>query len=376
MKQYVDPKSSSQHSSNPVFSMVPNMLNERVIQMRPHFRSYPWGGRGLERVVGKKSPTDGLWAESWEIVDCGENQSIVGEGHFEEWSLRELMEHYSSELVGWGATSATKFPLTLKYRSCENGDWDFQSTKSKELLQAPFIPATLRRNANLNLPDNISDPSYPMLELDVSNAKAWYVIDSLAGAKVHVGLKTDSTRDSVRQALAHGELGSLLQTFEPQRGDCFLIPAGMVHALGTGLVVVEIQPVNGSTLRLCDSNRLCDDGGASIHSNESAFETIDIELNLLPMPNPRPKSNGFARSLVDCDQFKISEIHASCDLRQDDSYAILTVVEGNVILDPGPDEIRLKFGDSAIMPASNNCIELEIEAPSKLLVVFPPFPLL
>jgi len=149
----------------------------------------------------------------------------------------------------------------------------------------------------------------------------------------------------------------------------------MVHALGTGLVVVEIQPVNGSTLRLCDSNRLGDDGKASIHSNESAFETIDIELNLMPMPNPRPKSNGFAQSLVDCDQFKISEIHASCDLRQDDSYAILTVVEGNVILDPGADEIRLNLGDTAIMPASNNCIGLEIKSPSKLLVLFPPFPL-
>jgi len=93
-------------------------LPEQPIRFEPIFRSYIWGGDRLASQLGKKLPGSGIWAESWEIVDHREGESVVSEGPLAGWTLRQLIESFPMEILGNDAPSE-RFPLLLKYLDCE-----------------------------------------------------------------------------------------------------------------------------------------------------------------------------------------------------------------------------------------------------------------
>ena len=54
------------------------------LRFRPVFRRYLWGGRRLGAVLGKPIGAETDYAESWEIVDRGPDQSVVLAGALSE----------------------------------------------------------------------------------------------------------------------------------------------------------------------------------------------------------------------------------------------------------------------------------------------------
>ena len=62
------------------------------LRFRPILRRYLWGGRRLETVLGKSLPPGDDWAESWEIVDHGADQSTVEFGPLAGETLGGLVE--------------------------------------------------------------------------------------------------------------------------------------------------------------------------------------------------------------------------------------------------------------------------------------------
>jgi len=95
------------------------------LRFQPAFRRYIWGGRRLADVL-TKSIGDQSAAESWEIVDHGDDQSVVQFGSLAGRSLHELVIAHGADLVGqqvWQrinddklpAALRTRFPLLLKF---------------------------------------------------------------------------------------------------------------------------------------------------------------------------------------------------------------------------------------------------------------------
>ena len=71
-------------------------------------------------------------------------------------------------------------------------------------------------------------------------------------------------------------------------GDCLLLPAGVVHAFGPGLLVAEIQQASDTTYRIYDWSRLGPDGQPrKLHVNE-ALEAIDYQFGPVKAQQPRP----------------------------------------------------------------------------------------
>ncbi len=83
----------------------------------PALRDYLWGGRRLETVLGKVLPPEGVWAESWEVVDHAEHQSIIRNGAFAGKSIRQVAETDAQWL--FGASGPQHLPLLLKYLDCQ-----------------------------------------------------------------------------------------------------------------------------------------------------------------------------------------------------------------------------------------------------------------
>src|SRR5688572_7143847 len=84
------------------------------LEFTPLLKRIRWGGTRLGSTLGKPIGDANDVAESWEIVDHHDDQSIVTSGHFASWSLSRLIEERGRELLGRNA-GLSQFPLLIKF---------------------------------------------------------------------------------------------------------------------------------------------------------------------------------------------------------------------------------------------------------------------
>ena len=98
-----------------------------------------------------------------------------------------------------------------------------------------------------------------------------------------------TTYEALQRALSCGHTEACLHCFEPVVGDCVLVPAGTVHALGAGLLVAEIQQSSDTTFRLFDWNRVGPDGQPRPLHVAQALAAIDFQAGpIRPVASPPP----------------------------------------------------------------------------------------
>ncbi len=206
------------------------MLNEPFF-FKPLMFERVWGGNNLEALYGKAIPPGKIIGESWEICDRAEAQSVVSGGDFEGWTLRRLLEGYPREILGDFA-GAPRFPLLVKY-----------------------VDADDRLSVQVH-PDDAGALRFD----DLGKSECWVVVHAEPGAQVVRGLKTGTTRAMFERAVAENRVEECLHFFEAKVGDVIALPPGLVHAIGKGLVVAEVQQNSDLTLRIYDYNRMGLDG--------------------------------------------------------------------------------------------------------------------
>lgn len=85
--------------------------------------------------------------------------------------------------------------------------------------------------------------------------ECWYILDAEPGATLGLGLKREVTSDALLKAALDGSIEELVDWRPVQAGDFFYVPAGTVHAIGSGLSVLEFQQNADVTYRLYDYGR-------------------------------------------------------------------------------------------------------------------------
>lgn len=307
----------------------------------PTFRNYRWGGRKLATVLGKSLPREGVWAESWEIVDHAEHQSVIRNGEFSGLSLKQLSAADPQWLFGDSKTS--QLPLLFKYLDCH------------DVLSVQVHP----------------DDSYAkgMNPPDLGKTEAWYIVDAEPGAVLYAGLREGITKAQLHNAIDAEEVESCLHRIQPKRGDCVFIPAGTVHALGAGLLVAEIQQASNTTFRLFDWNRVDAHGNSREVHLEQALKVIDYESGPRPVQVPSATEQPGRERLVRCEKFNFDRIVGSSVVAGDGRLHLLTAPFGGVDLNCGSERLQLATGQSAIIPAamatvdtvvSENCVLLDM----------------
>lgn len=324
----------------------------------PLFRSYLWGGRGLATKLRKNLPAEGIWAESWEIVDHPQGQSVVASGPWQGWTLGRLLTEHRQAILGERAPAPAgspalaaqiaRFPLLLKYLDCQN------------VLSVQVHP----------------DDAYglKMTTPDLGKTEAWYIIDAQPGSLLYAGLKKDVSREELALAIRDGKTEDCLHAIEPQAGDCVFIPAGTVHALGSGLLVAEIQQASDCTFRLFDWNRVDNAGNPRPLHIDQALEVIDFQRGPVGCVTPRPLENPGACELVDCDKFRLTRFN------QNGSYplelstcCIVAVPHGTANIQTLFGQVELTAGQSALIPQACQKADLILESDSIVLVAEPTF---
>jgi mannose-6-phosphate isomerase len=85
--------------------------------------------------------------------------------------------------------------------------------------------------------------------------EAWYILSAAPDARVAIGLKQRLTPQELRASIRDGSIASLTRWRPVAKGDVIFVPAGTIHAIGAGIVLVEIQQRSDTTFRLFDYGR-------------------------------------------------------------------------------------------------------------------------
>lgn len=108
----------------------------------------------------------------------------------------------------------------------------------------------------------------------------WCLLDD---GPIYAGLKPGTTPAAIEAAVESGKFEDLLVRHDAKAGDCFFIPGGLVHAIGDGVRLYEVQQSSNTTFRLYDWGRVGTDGRPRrLHVAES-LKAIDYTL---PVPIP------------------------------------------------------------------------------------------
>jgi mannose-6-phosphate isomerase len=297
------------------------------LRFEPRFRRYIWGGRRLEKLLRKQIGEGNDYAESWEVVDHGHDQSVVESGHLEGATLADVREHYGEQLFGRHAPQA-RFPLLYKYL-------DAQQNLSVQVHPDDDYAARL-------------DPP------DYGKSEAWVVIHAEPDSLIYAGLKRGIDRQAFERELRRGVPHLCLNAFRPEPGDCFYIPAGIIHALGAGLVIAEIQQSSDTTYRVYDWDRLGPAGQPRPLHIERALEVISFHHGPVVAQQPQQTNHPHVERLVACEKFVLDRwrIRGTHALGGDQRFHIISVLEGTILLEHDPAGRPLERGDTALIPAS------------------------
>jgi mannose-6-phosphate isomerase len=300
----------------------------------PIYRRYIWGGRRFVSMLGRDLPPGDDYAESWELVDRGSDQSMVVAGPLAGVSLGDLVRTRGPELLGRHAPLSA-FPLLFKFLDASHD------------LSVQVHPDDAR--ARLLAPP------------DRGKTEAWYVIDTVPGSRIYAGLRTGTTRDDLAAALRAGHCGDVLHSFEPRPGDCIFIPAGTVHAIGAGLMVAEIQQSSDVTYRLHDWNRVGPDGKPRAMHIEPGLEAVTHFEPVAPVSG-EPTADPAARRLVTNEYFLLDEVHPGrqWQVGGDDRCHFLAVISGSVRLEPHWGLPDLVAGSCVLLPATVGMQTVEV----------------
>jgi mannose-6-phosphate isomerase len=219
------------------------------LRLQPLYKQRPWGGRRLSKLWSRPSGNTTGWAESWEVVDLGEDQSRVLGGPFDGQRLRDLVREHPEELLGRHA-AAGQFPLLFKFLD------------AAETLSVQVHPN--------------DEQAARMFAEQRGKSEAWVVLAADPQSQLFVGLKSGVDRETLKSLLADGSIADGLHSFPARVGDVISVPAGTVHAIGAGVSLAEIQQSSDLTLRLFDWNRRDARGQGRLLHVEAALECINF----------------------------------------------------------------------------------------------------
>jgi mannose-6-phosphate isomerase len=208
-----------------------------------------WGARRIETEFGKKLPPNVKIGESWEIVDRPEAESVVANGPLKGKTLHALWTQDRQSIFG-NVAEAARFPLLIK-----------------------LLDAHERLSLQVHPPQEVARKLG-----DEPKTEFWYVAAADPGAELFLGFREPITREQFEKALRNGTAADYVDKISVKPGDVAFLPAGRLHAVNAGNLLIEIQQNSDTTYRVFDWNRIDSTTGKprKLHV-EQALQCIDFD---------------------------------------------------------------------------------------------------
>lgn len=292
-----------------------------------------WGGNLLKPLKGLNPDNDPI-GESWEISAIPGDESVVENGPLMGHTLTQLCETYGADMVGQKVMkeNGTRFPLLIK-----------------------FIDAQQNLSIQVHPNDEVSMQRHGKL----GKTEMWYIMHAEEGAYLYAGFKQYVTKEEYVQRVQDGTITDVLAKHEVHAGDVFFLPAGRVHAIGSGILLAEVQQSSDVTYRIFDYNRKGLDGKPRELHTQEAVDVVDREVHPEYRTYYTPMNNESV-NMVNCAYFHTNVIeldnHIERNLLDRESFVIYMCLEGECTLhlnnSDAEDSVTLQAGRSCLVPAS------------------------
>ncbi len=301
------------------------------LKFEPILKEKIWGGDFLHKQFGKGNNPDAKIGESWEISSVEGDVSVVANGALKGNTLSELIEVFMTDLVGEKVYEkhGLELPVLIKIIDAQ-GDLSVQVHPNEELANERF-------NSH-------------------GKTEMWYVLDAKKDAKIVAGFDRNTSRSEMKQVIDDNTIKDILRYDDANNGDVFLVPAGRIHTIGKGVVLVEIQQTSDITFRVYDYDR-CDEQGnkRDLHVQDS-LDALDFKAEE-NYKTTYAEVDNTPTNLVKCPYFTTNIFSFNQKLGRDyyflDSYVILICTEGEFDIEYNNGEsVNVKLGESVLLPAS------------------------
>ncbi len=303
------------------------------LTFEPILQERIWGGSKLRTFLHKSIPSEKT-GESWEISTLPNQVSVVSNGAFKGKTLVELIDLFPEAILGKAVLKrfGNQFPLLFKYLDAQH-DLSIQLHPNDELAKE-------RHNS-------------------FGKTEMWYVMQADENARLILGFKEDSSQHDFLKHLENKTLPSILQEVPVAKGDVFFLETGMIHAIGAGVLIAEIQQSSDITYRVYDWDRVDAEGNSRELHTDLALEAINYQRVCAQKKYQAP--NNVSSTVVTSPYFTTNIIplvgHFSL-VKKRDAFRVLLCTDGFFELKVNHTVFTYQAGATILIPAILDSIQL------------------
>lgn len=292
------------------------------IFLKPVLKDKIWGGDKLKTQFGLEIPTS-TTGEAWVISTHPHGVSKVT--YPEKYSGLGLDELYTKEPKLFGVDTKEVFPLLIKILD------------AKEKLSVQVHPNDTYAIKNEN---------------DLGKTECWYIISAEKNSKIIYGHNAKNKEDFLNM-ISNKKWSDLLIEVPVKAGDFFYVPAGTVHAIGEGIVILETQQSSDTTYRLYDYDRKDEKGNTrELHIQKSAEVTSYPGVVKTEIASTKKIGDSFLTHYLTNEYFSVYKLNVKKFLTFNitSKYLLATVIKGSGELVINEKTYTLNLATSFIIP--------------------------
>ena len=195
-----------------------------MFRLEPAYKDYIWGGTRLQSVFHKNAPFARV-AESWELSVHPDGLTRIGGAADPGMTLRDYLAAHPEATPG---ISLETFPILVKL------------IDAKTPLSVQVHPDDAYARAHADSP---------------GKTELWHILATESGAYLYLGVRRAVTREELSARIKDGTVETVLRRVEVHPGETYYIPAGTLHAIGSGVLLAEVQESSNLTYRVFDYGR-------------------------------------------------------------------------------------------------------------------------
>jgi mannose-6-phosphate isomerase len=319
------------------------------LKFDPILKDKVWGGNALANLYNKKAGILPNIGESWEISGVQGNLSVVTNGYLAGNNIEELIEVYMGDITGDSIYEkfGNEFPLLIKF------------IEAREDLSVQVHPGDAMARERHN--------AYGKTEM-------WYILENENNAKIYTGFREGVTKERYEEALKNKSLSDLLNTEMAEKGDTFFTPAGRIHAIGAGTVLVEIQQTSDITYRISDWNRKSTGSVKRELHLDLALDAIDFSETGKRAKIHKDAELNKTQNLVNCEYFNTNLIRFNKNINKEyffnDSFVLYICIDGEFQIHWDDSSEKVSRGETILLPAMIREVVLKPSGEAKVLEVY------
>lgn len=315
------------------------------LTFQPILKSKIWGGDKLNSFKNIALPINKL-GESWELSGIPGDVSVVTDCLLKGTSLNKLLQDYQISLLGSEVAErfGYDFPLLIKF---------------------------IHADKDLSIQVHPDDEMAKKHHNSFGKTEMWYVIEADEGAELVLGVKDGVDKTAFAKAIKENRVEEVVHRQKVKAGDSFFIRPGLIHAIGGGVLLAEIQQTSDITYRVYDYDRIDADGNRrELHVDKSleaadfdSSQTVDLKYD---------RGAAGRQNLATCPHFITDILQWKDKLRlslQEGKrfHILINVGEAFTLICQGL-EYEVDRGKTFLLPSTLDSVTLRTNQPGKALL--------